>query len=124
MIRICHVITALITGLAAVALAPAAHADDTVTYEVTSSYIAAADVEYFDLSGRNTLEHVTLPWRTNATVSNAHSNDAELRAYWRPAAAPSKWVSVRIYSRGSLLCQSTFDIGNAVCYGNSTIGTF
>jgi hypothetical protein len=109
----------LIAGIFALVVAPVARADDTVTYEVISSYVAAANVEYFDLGARKALESVPLPWRTNATVGSAHSNDAEVRADWRPAARPSKWVTVRIYFRGNLLCENTLDVGNSACYGST-----
>ena len=55
MIRIYLIIISLITGIPVVAMAPVARADDSVTYEVTSSYIGAANIEYFDLSGRKAL---------------------------------------------------------------------
>jgi hypothetical protein len=98
-----------------------------VTYEVTSDHIATANIEYSDASGRNTLENVALPWRTNATVVIPRSTDMELRAEWQPVAdrygvvSPAgryKWVSVRIYTRGILLCESTLDTGHAVCNGS------
>ncbi|ORA11300.1 hypothetical protein BST14_18970 [Mycobacterium arosiense ATCC BAA-1401 = DSM 45069] len=104
-----------------VTLAPYARADDTVTYEVvTTSDIATANVEYNDLAGRQAQQQVPLPWRLNATVRNPLSNDAEVRADWRPVARPSKWVTVRVYYRGSLVCQNTLDVGNAACYGSTT----
>ncbi|WP_224112421.1 MmpS family transport accessory protein [Mycobacterium avium] len=118
MIRIHVLLVSLITGILAIAMAPAAGADAAVTYEVASSDVAAANIEYFDLSGRQVLENVALPWRTNATVANPHSNDATLRANWQPAAARYKWVTVRVYTRGSLLCETTLDEGQAACYGS------
>jgi hypothetical protein len=110
-----------ITAIPVVAMAPSARADDAVTYEVlTTSDIAAVNIEYNDASGRLALQQVALPWRMNATVGNPRSNDAEIRADWRPLAKPSKWVTVRIYYRGSLLCENTLDVGNAACYGSTT----
>ncbi len=52
MIRIHHTIITLIAGIPAVVMAPVAHADETVSYEVISSDVAVANVEYFDRSGR------------------------------------------------------------------------
>ena len=110
-----------ITAIAAVTMAPSANADDTVTYEIlTTSDIAAVNVDYNDVSGRQALQKVPLPWRMNATVGNPRSNDAEIRADWRRLATTSKWVTVRIYYRGSLLCENTLDIGVATCYGSTT----
>jgi hypothetical protein len=114
----------LIGGLTAVVVAPAAHAEDSVTYEVfsTTPYVTTMNVEYYDHSQRILLENVSLPWRMNATVVDANqaSDDgAEVRADWRPSAAPSRWVTVRIFVRGSLICENTLDVGNATCYGNT-----
>jgi hypothetical protein len=125
MIRIHQVIISVIASISAVAMAPAAHADETVTYEVTSDDIVAANVEYFDISGRKAQDHVQLPWRINVAVVNPHSNDAEVRADWRSAIAapvwrPSKWVTVRIYYRATVLCENTLDVGNAACYGSTS----
>lgn len=119
--RLCFTIISLITAIPVVTMAPSAHADDAVTYEVlTSSDIAAANIEYNDVSRRLALQQVPLPWRMNAAVGNPRSNDAEIRADWRPVAKPSKWLTVRIYYRGSLLCENTLDVGNAACYGSTT----
>ena len=122
MIRIHFVIISLIAGFPAVAMAPAAHADETVMYEVTSSDIAAANVEYLDFSGRKAQQQVPLPWRINATVADPHSHDAEVRADWPPtrgtAQIKAKYVTVRIYFHGSLLCEDTLDVGKAVCWGS------
>lgn len=114
----------LIGGLGAVSVAPSAHADDGVTYEVfsTTPYVETMNVEYYDHSQRILLENVSLPWRMNATVVDAQqpSDDgAEVRADWRPSAAPSRWVTVRIFVRGSLICENTLDVGNATCYGST-----
>lgn len=123
MIRSQLIIVSLISGISAVLLAPAARADENVTYEVVSDYITAANVEYFDGSARRAVEQVPLPWRTNVTVVNPRSlstDGAEIRADWRPAARPSKWVTVRLYIRGTLRCQNTLDVGNAACYGSTS----
>jgi hypothetical protein len=114
----------VVGGLGAVGVAPAAHAEDDVTYEVlsTTPYVSTMNVEYYDHSQRILLENVVLPWRMNATVIDANrpSDDgAEVRADWRPSAAPSRWVTVRIYVRGSLICENTLDVGNATCYGST-----
>jgi hypothetical protein len=121
MIRLYRMITSLIAAIAVVTMAPSARADDTVTYEIlTISDIATVNVEYNDISGHQALRKVPLPWRMNATVGNPRSNDAEIRAEWQWLAKPSKWVTVRIYYRGSLLCEDTLDVGDAACYGSTT----
>jgi hypothetical protein len=121
MMRLYFIIISLVTAIPVVAMAPSARADDTVTYEVlTTSDIATVNIEYNDVSGRLALQQVPLPWRMNVMVGNPRSNDAEIRADWRPLAKPSKWVTVRIYYRGSLLCENTLDVGNAACYGSTT----
>jgi hypothetical protein len=120
LIRIHFLISSLISSIFAVAMAPAAHADETVTYEVASSDIAATNIEYFDLTGRKALEQVPLPWRINATVIDPHSDATEVRADWGPAAANYKWVTVRIYFQGSLLCEKTLDVGKEACYGGKS----
>ncbi len=117
-------LVSLFGALTAVAVAPAAHAEDSVTYEVlsTTPYVNTINVEYYDHSQRILLENVSLPWRLNATVVHANqpSDDgAEVRADWRPSAAPSRWVTVRVYVRGSLICENTLDVGNASCYGST-----
>jgi hypothetical protein len=98
----------------------AAWADDVVTYEVVSDDIQIANIEYQDISGRASVEGVTLPWRTDAlvqTVRGAPPDGSQLRADWRPSASPSRWVSVRIIYQGRVICQNTLDIGDAACYG-------
>ncbi|BBY38052.1 hypothetical protein MMAN_21860 [Mycobacterium mantenii] len=129
MIRICFVILSLIPAISAGVLAPRAQAADSVTYEVVSNDVATANVEYFDLSQRKVLDGVQLPWRTNVTVIDAHSpstDGAEVRADWRSSIAalpvwrPGKWVTVRIYFQGKVICQNTLDVGNAACYGSTT----
>jgi hypothetical protein len=123
MIRSQLIMVSLITGICTVVLAPAARADENVSYEIVSDYVTAANVEYFDGSARRALEQVPLPWRTSVTVANPRSlstDGAEIRADWRPAARPSKWVTVRLYIRDTLRCQNTLDVGNAACYGSTS----
>lgn len=118
MLRVYLVIVSLITGSLPVAVAPVARADDSVTYEVASSDVTAANIQYSDVYGQKVLENVPLPWRTNATVVNPHSKDTSLRADWEPAAGRYKWVTVRVYTHGNLLCETTLDVGDAECYGS------
>jgi hypothetical protein len=110
-------------GVAAVVAAPAAGAADAVTYDVLADQaIPVMSVEYIDATGRKLLEHVPLPWRLDVTLNDAEGptgRGAQLRADWRRWAWPGRWVRVNIYSNGELLCQSTLDIGNATCYGNT-----
>lgn len=118
-------------GVASLTLAPVAHADDTVTYDIFSDSVGAlAGVEYRDTSGKHLLEGVSLPWRLTVPVVDATSptgDGAELRADWRPnfrtAATVGRvlqghFVTVRIWKGGDLLCESILDVGNATCYGN------
>jgi hypothetical protein len=112
----------LILGIGAAVLAPPAHASDAVTYEVVSERISMMSVEFIDQTGRKLLESVPLPWRLDVTLDDAKGptgRGAQVRADWRPTARPSLWVIVRIYSNGQLLCQTTLDVGNATCYGNT-----
>jgi hypothetical protein len=114
----------LIAGIAAVLAAPSAHAEDSVTYEIVSDQqdVPAANVEYNEGSRRKALQQVPLPWRLTVDVPHAVSpaNDgAEIRADWRPYRWPYKYVTVRIYLRGTLLCESTLDVGDATCYGST-----
>jgi hypothetical protein len=99
-----------------------ASADDRVTYEVVSENIAVANIEYQDVTGRASVQSVTLPWRTDAVVHTARGappDGSQVRADWRPTAAPTRWVSVRIIYQGKVICQNTLDIGDAACYGNT-----
>ena len=117
-------VAALVAGVFAVALAPPAVAEDSVTYEIVSltTYVGVVNVEYNDHSQRMSLQGVPLPWRQHVTVPSARSQTeqgAEVRADWRPVAAPSRWVTVRIYVRGSLICENTLDVGNVTCYGST-----
>jgi hypothetical protein len=114
------VVVTVMVGVLTMAIAPLAYAEDVVTYEVTSDDIGEVNLEYFDQSVRRALEHVPLPWSTNVRVADPHSNDAEVRADWRPAAWPSRWVTVRILYRGVIVCENTLDVGNAACYGSSS----
>jgi hypothetical protein len=112
----------LILGIAATVLAPPARPADVVTYEVASDSIQQVNVEYVDATRRKLLESVPLPWRFDVTLDDARGptgRGAQVRADWRPTAAPSRWVTVRIYAGGRLLCQSTLDVGDATCYGNT-----
>jgi hypothetical protein len=127
MTRTYSIIISLITSIAALTTAPTARANASVTYEVTSDFIAAANIEYSDAAGRDTLNNVALPWRTNVTVVDPRSTDVEVRADWQPVAnkygivSPAgryKWVTVRIYTHGDLLCESILDTGDAVCNGS------
>jgi hypothetical protein len=116
-------IIALMTGVSALALAPGARADDPVVYEVWSATIPAANVEWSDTAGKHALQNVPLPWRTSVMAVNARSDEAQLRATWQPGsvtypnAGRYMWVSLRIYSKGSLLCEITLDVGESACTG-------
>jgi hypothetical protein len=111
---------------------PTASAVDTVTYEVTSQNVGAANIEYFENSQRRVLNGVHLPWRLDVTVADVRipsSRGAEVRADWRPYVPASilppgmpigYWVTVRISYRGKVICQNTLDVGNAACYGSTT----
>jgi hypothetical protein len=107
---------------AAPAFAAPAPATDAVTYEIASDSIAMVDVEYMQQGGRTLITSVPLPWRIDVPLDDARGptgRGAQLRADWRRARGSAKWVTVRIYSAGTLLCQSTLDVGNATCYGNT-----
>ena len=99
-------------------LCPSAAAEDAVTYEIVSDTVGIANIEYMDSQRRVLVENVALPWRMDTAVP-AGRDHSELRADWRPSARPSKWVTVRILYQGKVICQSTLDIGNATCYGNT-----
>jgi hypothetical protein len=99
---------------------PAAQAEDLVTYEVVSDVVPFVNIEYEDVTGRVSHEGVTLPWRTDAMVSSvrgAPPDGSQVRADWRPNAAPIHWVTVRIMYQGKVICQNTLDVGDATCYG-------
>jgi hypothetical protein len=116
-------VVSLITGIGVVATAAPAWADEPVTYEVVSAYVPAATVDFTDVNGQHTLENVTLPWRYNVTVADAQAASTSLTAHWTPGTEtypnPGRyqWVSVRVYTHGSLLCQMTLDVGVASCDG-------
>lgn len=97
-----------------------AWAEEPVTYEVVSADIAHANIEFQDTTGRISIPAARLPWRMDTTVTSvrgAPPQGSQVRADWRPSAAPNRWVSVRILVGDKLLCQSTLDVGNATCYG-------
>jgi hypothetical protein len=98
--------------------ATSAAADDLVTYEVYSNVVRTAYIEYKDGDRKAFVAAVPLPWRIDTVVAGGPDR-AEVRADWRPEAWPNKWVTVRIIHRSDVLCQSTLDIGNATCYGNT-----
>lgn len=112
---------ALFAATSSLVAAPPAQADDAVTYEVVSDTIEVVDfLEYHDQFGRKALRNVALPWRTDVNVGDAYGEPpggAQLRADWRPSAGASKWLTLRIYRAGKIICQSTLDIGDATCYG-------
>ncbi len=94
----------------------------TVTYEIFSDSVPVTDVMYVDDTGRRYLSQVSLPWRTEVSLADAHGptgTGAQLRADWRPLRGPARWVTMRIYDGPTLLCQSTLDVGNLSCFGNT-----
>jgi hypothetical protein len=121
--RIYPVLVALMTGISPLATAPVAHADDPVEYEVRSSLIPVANIDWSDTAGQHTLQNVQLPWRTSVMVENARSDEARVGAEWQPGtltypnAGRYMWVTLRIYSKGSLLCEITLDVGKTECTG-------
>lgn len=127
-----YVPVAMIAAAFFVVTPPTASAVDTVTYEVTSQNVGAANIEYFENSERRVLNGAHLPWRLDVTVADvriASSRGAEVRADWRPYVPPTilppgipigYWVTVRISYRGKVICQNTLDVGNAACYGSTT----
>lgn len=121
----------VIVGIASVTLAPEAHAEETVTYDIFSSSVGVlAGVEYRDISGKHLLQDVPLPWGLTVGVHDPTSptaDGAELRADWRPdfrtagtvgGLLKGQFVTVRIWRGSELLCESTLDVGNATCYGS------
>ncbi|MUL49448.1 hypothetical protein FZI85_16400 [Mycobacterium sp. CBMA293] len=109
--------------MTALALPPTAHADDPVVYEVWSSTIASANIEWTDTAGQHSLENAPLPWRISVMVPNARAEETQLRATWQPGSTASPnpgrymWVRLRIYSDGSQLCEHTADVGQSECSG-------
>ena len=101
---------------------PSARAAETVTYEVFSDSIPTADIEYVDEGGRRLITSIPLPWRLDVPIADAQGptgQGAQVRADWRRIRAPYKWVTVRISQAGRALCESTLDVGNVTCYGNT-----
>jgi hypothetical protein len=110
--------------LAAMLSAAPARAADAVTYEITSDQLTeVSSLQYIDRSGRVDLGSTPLPWRMDVALDDADASvlkgGAEIRTEWLfPLRARWKYVVVSIYSNGTLLCQTTLNIGNATCYGN------
>lgn len=130
--RINSTAASVVAGVAAIASAPAAHAADTVTYEVFSSFVGeAGGIEYRDLSGKHLIQAVPLPWQITVPVASVFSPEdagAEVRADWRPnfrtaatvgRVLQGQLVTVRISFRGQVICENTIDVGNATCYGSA-----
>lgn len=110
---------ALVAALGSMPAAPWAEATDhVVTYEVVSNFVDRADIVYMDPQQRAFVWQAALPWRMDTAVLGGIDR-AEVRADWRPNERPNKWVTVRILHDGKVLCQSTLDLGNATCYGNT-----
>lgn len=122
---------ALAVGVTGLAYAPAAHAEDTVRYDIFSDSVGQlAGVEYRDTSGKHLIRDVMLPWTLTVPVVDAKSptsDGAEVRADWRPnfrtAATVARvlqghFVTVRIMRGNDVLCESILDVGNATCYGS------
>jgi hypothetical protein len=130
--RILSPAVSIIVGVAGLVVqAPAAHAENTVTYDIFSDSVGLlAGIEYRDTSGKHLLQDVSLPWTLTVPVVAATSptaSGAELRADWRPnfrtAATVGRvlqghFVTVRISEGGNVLCESILDVGNATCYGS------
>ncbi len=113
---------ALITVACSLCVTPVARAETAVTYEVSSAYIGSANIQYFDGTRRQSLLNVPLPWRATVMVANPASvgfDTAEIRADWRWAAAPNRWVTARIYFGDALRCENSLDVGHAACYGTT-----
>jgi len=120
--RVARLSAAAVTAAAALTSAPQAHSVTGVTYEVVSTDVGAANIEYFDGAQRQSSLNVALPWRITVPVANPNSSGtdvAELRADWRWAAAPNRWVTTRIYFGDVIRCENTLDVGNAACYGTT-----
>ncbi|OJZ76074.1 hypothetical protein BRW65_01105 [Mycobacterium paraffinicum] len=112
-----RVAIALIVGcFAAVSTPGVARAEEFVTYEVVaqSPSLTSVNVDYADLSGPVALQNVALPWRMNAAVADPHSVDTTLHVTWQ-SPVRYKWVIVRIWTRGSLLCEAIADAGETTC---------
>ncbi|WP_273735222.1 hypothetical protein [Mycolicibacterium septicum] len=126
MIRLQLGIVSVLAVVSAGWLAPAAHAADTVTYEVASDDVGVVDgIEYFDGKRRIFLQNVPLPWRTTVQMANPRSlgtDGAEVRANWYTGRL-NKFVMVRIYFGDIVRCENTLDLGNAACYGSTAFST-
>ena len=122
MIRLHAVVVSAIATVAGLLSTSTARAAVPVTYEVVSADIGSANVAFFNGHARQALLNVPLPWRTTVILDNPASlgtDVAEIRADWRWAAAPNRWVTVRIYFGDIVRCANTLDVGNASCYGTS-----
>lgn len=108
---------AVITAAATLALAPPVHADDSVMYEVRSPQVHVADIFFTDVYGEHLLQNEPLPWRANVSVVDPHGAGTVLRVDWHSEASRYKWVTIRIFTHGSLLCENTLDSGEARCDG-------
>jgi hypothetical protein len=121
-IRRIAAVLCLLIGISGVAVPTHARADEIVLYEVISGYISAVDIDYNDGTRIVSLKDVPLPWRMTASIANPasrSSDGAKIHAHWQEAAKPSpSWVIVRIYVRGSLICESYRDWGDAACAGD------
>lgn len=108
-----------------VAFSASAWADDAVTeesitYEVVSDRIGAANIQWQDDTGRRFAAWAPLPWRADVRMRDPLGpppGGSQVRVDWRPNAYPANWVTVRIIYRGEVICQNTLDLGNAACYG-------
>ncbi len=122
MIRSIATALCLLIGVSGVLAPPPARADEIVLYEVISGYIRTVDIDYNDGAQMVSLKDVPLPWRMTASIADPASRSsggAKLHAHWKEASKPSpSWVIVRIYVRGSLVCESYRDWGDATCEGD------
>ena len=112
--------SAALPTAALVAAPGVASAEEPVTYEVVSDFVATANIEYQDVAGRLWAVRAPLPWRLDTTVQavrEAPPTGAQVRAHWRDTAAPGRWVTVRVIHNGEVICQNTLDLGDAACYG-------
>jgi hypothetical protein len=123
MVKHAHVLAVALL-LAALFSAAPARAADAVTYEITYDQLTeVSSLQYIDRSGRVDLGPTPLPWRMDVALDDADASvlkgGAEVRTEWLfPLRARWKYVVVSIHSNGTLLCQTTLNIGNATCYGN------
>lgn len=125
-----YVMAVIVAGVAVLASAPLARAEDEITYEVFSDIVPTVKgIEYRDVAGRTLLQDVPLPWRISVSVAEPMSarDGSELRADWRPdfrtgatvgRVLQGQWVTVRISLHGRVLCENTLDVGNVTCYGS------